>query len=81
MLVPLAVRDGFIAGNNAAGAELLTVPVGVEPIGSFTDPEYAKVGLTEEQAPRSATRLCLSRYTLKRRARSSMAARADSASL
>lgn len=50
MLVPPAVRDGFIAGNNAAGAELLTVPVGVEPIGSFTDPEYAKVGLTEEQA-------------------------------
>jgi pyruvate/2-oxoglutarate dehydrogenase complex dihydrolipoamide dehydrogenase (E3) component len=50
MLVPPAVRDGFIAGNNAAGAERLTVPAGVEPIGSFTDPEYAKVGLTEEQA-------------------------------
>lgn len=50
MLVPPAVRDGFIAGNNAAGAERLTVPTSVEPIGSFTDPEYAKVGLTEEQA-------------------------------
>ena len=50
MLVPPAVRDGFIAGNNAAGAERITVPAGVEPIGSFTDPEYAKVGLTEEQA-------------------------------
>ena len=50
MLVPPAVRDGFIAGNNAAGGERLTVPVGFEPIGSFTDPEYAKVGLTEEQA-------------------------------
>ena len=50
MLVPPAVRDGFIAGNNAAGAAQLTVPLGVEPIGSFTDPEYAKVGLTEEQA-------------------------------
>lgn len=50
MLVPPAVRDGFIAGNNAAAAEQLTVPVSVEPIGSFTDPEYAKVGLTEEQA-------------------------------
>jgi pyruvate/2-oxoglutarate dehydrogenase complex dihydrolipoamide dehydrogenase (E3) component len=50
MLVPPAVRDGFIAGNNAAGAERLSVPGGVEPIGSFTDPEYAKVGLTEEQA-------------------------------
>lgn len=50
MLVPPAVRDGFIAGNNAAGAPPLTVPTSVEPIGSFTDPEYAKVGLTEEQA-------------------------------
>ena len=50
MLVPPAVRDGFIAGNNAAGAERLTVPASVEPIGSFTDPEYAKVGLTEDQA-------------------------------
>lgn len=50
MLVPPAVRDGFIAGNNAAAADQLTVPAGVEPIGSFTDPEYAKVGLTEDQA-------------------------------
>ncbi len=50
MLVPQAVRDGFIAGNNAAGVEPLTLQTGVEPIGSFTDPEYAKVGLTEEQA-------------------------------
>ena len=50
MLVPPAVRDGFIAGNNAAGGEPVTVPRDVEPIGSFTDPEYAKVGLTEEEA-------------------------------
>jgi pyruvate/2-oxoglutarate dehydrogenase complex dihydrolipoamide dehydrogenase (E3) component len=50
MLVPQAVRDGFIAGNNAGGKSRLKVPLGVEPIGSFTDPEYAKVGLTEEEA-------------------------------
>jgi pyruvate/2-oxoglutarate dehydrogenase complex dihydrolipoamide dehydrogenase (E3) component len=50
MLVPQAVRDGFIAGNNAAGGTALRVPMDVEPIGSFTDPEYAKVGLTEEEA-------------------------------
>jgi len=50
MLVPPALRDGFIAGNNAAEAERLTVTASVEPIASFTDPEYAKVGLTEEQA-------------------------------
>ncbi len=49
MLVPPAVRDGFIAGNNAAGAEPLSVTASVEPVGSFTDPEYAKVGLTQEQ--------------------------------
>ncbi|MGZ3506522.1 MAG: dihydrolipoyl dehydrogenase family protein [Vulcanimicrobiaceae bacterium] len=50
MLVPQAVRDGFIAGNNAKGDGELSVPTSVEPIGSFTDPEYAKVGLTEDEA-------------------------------
>lgn len=50
MLVPQAVRDGFIAGRNASGGADLTVPVNAEPIGSFTDPEYAKVGLTEGEA-------------------------------
>ena len=50
MLVPQGVRDGFIAGNNAAGAAPLRVPSDVEPIGSFTDPEYAKVGITEKAA-------------------------------
>ena len=50
MLVPQGVRDGFIAGNNAVGGEALRVPADVEPIGSFTDPEYAKVGMTEEEA-------------------------------
>ncbi len=49
MLVPQAVRDGFIAGSNAASAQEVRVPADVEPIGSFTDPEYAKVGLTEEE--------------------------------
>lgn len=50
MLVPQGVRDGFVAGNNAASADAIRVPAGVEPIGSFTDPEYAKVGLTEAEA-------------------------------
>src|SRR6202042_2158218 len=35
MLVPQGVRDGFIAGNNAAGEASLRVPDDVEPIGSF----------------------------------------------
>ena len=50
MLVPQGVRDGFIAGTNAKGDTQLTLISGVEPIGSFTDPEYAKVGLTEDEA-------------------------------
>jgi pyruvate/2-oxoglutarate dehydrogenase complex dihydrolipoamide dehydrogenase (E3) component len=50
MLVPQAVRDGFVAGNNAASADAIRVSPDVEPIGSFTDPEYAKVGLTEAEA-------------------------------
>ncbi len=50
MLVPQAVRDGFVAGNNAASTDAVSVPADAEPIGSFTDPEYAKVGFTEEEA-------------------------------
>lgn len=50
MLVPQAVSEGFIAGTNAAKSEAVPIARGVEPVGSFTDPEYAKVGLTEEQA-------------------------------
>jgi dihydrolipoamide dehydrogenase len=53
MLVPQAVRDGYLAGGNAATGELRSVPHDAEPIGSFTDPEYAKVGLTEVEARRS----------------------------
>jgi pyruvate/2-oxoglutarate dehydrogenase complex dihydrolipoamide dehydrogenase (E3) component len=50
MLVPQAIQDGFVAATNAVrGSEmkLLDQPA---PIGSFTDPEYAQVGLTEAKA-------------------------------
>lgn len=50
MLVPQAVGDGYLAGGNAATGKMHAIPVDVEPIGSFTDPEYAKVGLTEAEA-------------------------------
>lgn len=53
MLVPQAVTQGYIAGTNAAGRGPLEVDAGVEPVGSFTDPEYAKVGLTEQEARES----------------------------
>lgn len=50
MLVPQAIYDGFIAGTNAVRGATMKVPDQVAPIGSFTDPEYAQVGLTETKA-------------------------------
>jgi dihydrolipoamide dehydrogenase len=50
MLVPEAIQDGFVAATNAVQGP--TMPLGdhVSPAGSFTDPEYASVGLTEQKA-------------------------------
>lgn len=53
MLVPQAVKTGFVAASNAVLGDTVPRSKDVEPIGSFTDPEYAKVGLTEEEARRS----------------------------
>jgi pyruvate/2-oxoglutarate dehydrogenase complex dihydrolipoamide dehydrogenase (E3) component len=51
MLVPQALQDGFVAANNAVrGATTMRLVDQVSPIGSFTDPEYAQVGLTEAEA-------------------------------
>src|SRR6516165_10072402 len=50
MLVPHAIQDGFIAATNAVRGPTITVGDPVSPIGSFTDPEYAQVGLTEVKA-------------------------------
>ena len=51
MLVPQALDDGHVAASNAVlGAKIRVRGEGVDPIGSFTDPEYAQVGLTEAQA-------------------------------
>jgi dihydrolipoamide dehydrogenase len=50
MLVPQAIQDGFVAGTNAVRDAAMTLPSDVAPIGSFTDPEYAQVGLTEKKA-------------------------------
>ena len=50
LLVPQAIHDGFIAGTNAVRGPTMPVPAQVAPIGSFTDPEYAQVGLTENKA-------------------------------
>jgi len=50
MLVPQAIQQGFVAATNAVNGATMTELDGQAPIGSFTDPEYAQVGLTESQA-------------------------------
>jgi pyruvate/2-oxoglutarate dehydrogenase complex dihydrolipoamide dehydrogenase (E3) component len=53
MLVPQAIQDGFVAATNAVRGAKMMAGSPVSPIGSFTDPEYAQVGLTEEKARKS----------------------------
>lgn len=50
MLVPQAVHDGFVAATNAVQGATTTFGDQVAPLGSFTDPEYAQVGVTEAKA-------------------------------
>lgn len=58
-LVPPAIQDGFVAATNAVRGATMTLDAAVNPIGSFTDPEYAQVGMTESQA-RSANDVVVS---------------------
>jgi pyruvate/2-oxoglutarate dehydrogenase complex dihydrolipoamide dehydrogenase (E3) component len=50
MVVHEAVRQGLVAATNAVLGAGIVLPAQVSPIGSFTDPEYASVGLTEAAA-------------------------------
>jgi pyruvate/2-oxoglutarate dehydrogenase complex dihydrolipoamide dehydrogenase (E3) component len=50
MLVPQGVHDGFVAATNAVEGATMTIGDQVSPIGSFTEPEYAQVGITEAKA-------------------------------
>ena len=50
MLVPQAVHDGFVAATNAVQGATMTLEEQVSPLGSFTEPEYAQVGITEAKA-------------------------------
>ena len=56
MLVPQAIQQGFVAATNAVRSECDSIKAieGAAPIGSFTDPEYAQVGLTETRARAAA---------------------------
>lgn len=50
MLVPQAIHGGFVAATNAVRGPSLEVESPAAPTGSFTEPEYAQVGLTEARA-------------------------------
>jgi pyruvate/2-oxoglutarate dehydrogenase complex dihydrolipoamide dehydrogenase (E3) component len=50
MLVPQAIQEGYIAATNAVRGPSMKINRDVSPIGSFTDPEYAQVGLSEAKA-------------------------------
>jgi len=50
MLLPQAARDGFVAATNAVQDSKMLAEHPVNPIGSFADPEYGQVGLTEAKA-------------------------------
>src|SRR5580704_9285765 len=50
LVVHEAVREGLVAATNAVLEATTALSPRVSPIGSFTDPEYASVGLTEAAA-------------------------------
>jgi pyruvate/2-oxoglutarate dehydrogenase complex dihydrolipoamide dehydrogenase (E3) component len=50
MLAGQALKAGFVAATNAVCGPSLAAVEDVCPIGSFTDPEYAQVGLGEAKA-------------------------------
>jgi pyruvate/2-oxoglutarate dehydrogenase complex dihydrolipoamide dehydrogenase (E3) component len=50
MLVPQAIQEGFAAATNAVSNAGVSAQEETSPIGSFTDPEYAQVGLSEAAA-------------------------------
>ena len=50
MLAPQALYAGFVAATNAVTGGTEGAEAAVNPVGSFTDPEYAQVGLGEARA-------------------------------
>jgi dihydrolipoamide dehydrogenase len=50
MVVHEAQREAHVAATNAVLGSTTVFPAEVSPLGSFTDPEYASVGLTEATA-------------------------------
>ena len=54
LVVHEAVREGLVAATNAVLGATTVLSPQVSPIGSFTDPEYASVGLTRGGSPGEA---------------------------
>ena len=50
MLAPQALQAGFAAATNAVQGAATAAASSINPVGSFTDPEYAQVGLGEARA-------------------------------
>jgi dihydrolipoamide dehydrogenase len=50
MFVTQAAHEGYLAASNAVCGATTSFGDRVHPVGSFTDPEYAQVGLTEAAA-------------------------------
>jgi len=50
MLAGQALQAGFVAATNAVRGPILAAADAINPVGSFTDPEYAQVGLGEAEA-------------------------------
>ena len=50
MVVHEAAREAYLAATNAVLGTTTALPADVSPLGSFTDPEYASVGITETTA-------------------------------
>ncbi len=55
MLVPSGAQEGYYAAANAVEGRKHPLKRDLIPTGSFTDPEYAKIGLTEAQARENHT--------------------------
>ena len=50
MVVHEAAREAYLAASNATVGTAEALPAEVSPLGSFTDPEYASVGVSEATA-------------------------------
>ena len=48
--MPISSQEGYCAASHAILGRKYKSTYELVPTGSFTDPEYAKIGLTEEQA-------------------------------